>query len=106
MSALDLHSEGIENAQASAAALRYEGRADFRQGDAAEHLPFEESSFDAVMLPAHGGSAPGAAAGGRLNELHRDARAPRDCEAKRAVAIARLSAAVFAGGALPARALR
>ena len=49
VSGLDLHSEGVANAQASAAELRYEGRADFRQGDAAERLPFEESSFDAVI---------------------------------------------------------
>ncbi|MFM9849466.1 MAG: class I SAM-dependent methyltransferase [Hyphomicrobiaceae bacterium] len=46
---LDLHQEGVASAQASAKEPRYEGRADFRQGDAAEGLPFEESSFDAVI---------------------------------------------------------
>ena len=48
MFGLDLHREGIANAQVSAKELRYEGRADFGQGDAAERLPFEESSFDAI----------------------------------------------------------
>jgi SAM-dependent methyltransferase len=47
-SGLDLHSEGIASAQASAKALGYEGRADFRSGDAAARLPFEDSAFDAV----------------------------------------------------------
>ena len=46
---LDLHEEGVANAQASANDARYEGRADFRQGEAAKGLPFEESSFDAVI---------------------------------------------------------
>jgi SAM-dependent methyltransferase len=45
---LDLHSEGIASAQASAKELGYEDRADFRQGDAAARLPFPESRFDAV----------------------------------------------------------
>jgi SAM-dependent methyltransferase len=48
VSGLDLHSEGIANAEASTKALGYEGLADFRQGDAAERLPFEEASFDAI----------------------------------------------------------
>ena len=46
---LDLHDDGIANAQASAKEARYEERADFHQGDAAESLPFEEASFDAVI---------------------------------------------------------
>jgi SAM-dependent methyltransferase len=45
---LDLHAEGIASARARAKALEYEGRADFRQGDAAGRLPFEESGFDAI----------------------------------------------------------
>jgi SAM-dependent methyltransferase len=45
---LDLHGEGVAAAQASAKQLGYEGRADFCRGDAAERLPFENSSFDAV----------------------------------------------------------
>ena len=46
---LDLHEEGIANAQVSAMEARYEGRADFCQGDAAEGLPFEEARFDAII---------------------------------------------------------
>jgi ubiquinone/menaquinone biosynthesis C-methylase UbiE len=49
VSGLDLHTEGTASAQANAKELGCEGRADFRQGDAAARLPFTESSFDAVM---------------------------------------------------------
>ena len=49
ISGLDLHTEGIASAQANAKELGCEGRADFREGDAAVRLPFTESSFDAVM---------------------------------------------------------
>ena len=46
---LDLHGEGIANAQASAKELGYEGRAEFVQGDAAERLPFDDMNFDALI---------------------------------------------------------
>jgi len=49
VSGLDLHGDGITNANASAKQRHLEARADFRQGDAAERLPFEKSSFDAVI---------------------------------------------------------
>jgi SAM-dependent methyltransferase len=45
---LDLHGEGIASAQAAARQQGYEARADFRQGDAGQRLPFEDSSFDAL----------------------------------------------------------
>jgi SAM-dependent methyltransferase len=48
VSGLDLHTKGIASAQASAKELGYEGRADFRAGDAAARLPFEECGFDAI----------------------------------------------------------
>jgi ubiquinone/menaquinone biosynthesis C-methylase UbiE len=49
VSGLDLNAEGIASARASARELGYKSRADFRQGDAATRLPFEESRFDAIM---------------------------------------------------------
>jgi SAM-dependent methyltransferase len=45
---LDLHAEGVANAQASVKELGYEGRAEFREGNAAQRLLFEDGSFDAV----------------------------------------------------------
>jgi SAM-dependent methyltransferase len=46
---VDLHSEGVANATARSKELGLEGRADFIQGDANERLPFDASSFDAVI---------------------------------------------------------
>ena len=48
MSGLDLHTQGVASAQASAKELGCEDRADFRSGDAAAQLPFEKSRFDAI----------------------------------------------------------
>ena len=46
---VDLHSEGVASARASAKQLGYEERADFVESDANERLPFDASSFDAVI---------------------------------------------------------
>jgi SAM-dependent methyltransferase len=48
VSGIDLHEEGIARAKASARELELDARAEFRRGNAAERLPFEDSSFDAV----------------------------------------------------------
>jgi len=49
VSGINLHSEGIANAKANAKELALETQAEFFQGDAAQRLPFENASFDAVM---------------------------------------------------------
>jgi SAM-dependent methyltransferase len=46
---IDLHSEGIANANRLAATLHYGQRARFQIGDAAQPLPFENGAFDALM---------------------------------------------------------
>ena len=46
---VDLHEEGVARARANATDLGLESRAEFRQGNAAERLAFEDMSFDAVM---------------------------------------------------------
>jgi SAM-dependent methyltransferase len=46
---VDLHEEGVARARATATDLGLEPRAEFRQGNAAERLAFEDMSFDAVM---------------------------------------------------------
>lgn len=48
VSGVDLHNDGIASAKTNARELGLKGRADFRQGNAAERLPFEDSSFDAI----------------------------------------------------------
>ena len=48
VSGIDLHEDGIARAKASARELELQARADFRRGNAAERLPFENSSFDGV----------------------------------------------------------
>jgi SAM-dependent methyltransferase len=45
---IDLHDEGIACAKAKAAELGLARSADFRQGDAAQRLPFQDASFDAL----------------------------------------------------------
>lgn len=45
---LDLHAEGIANANRLAATQQLSGRATFQTGDAAKPLPFKDASFDAV----------------------------------------------------------
>jgi len=49
ISGVDLHEEGVAIAIANAKELGLEARADFYQGNAAERLSFEDSSFDAIM---------------------------------------------------------
>ena len=48
VSGVDLHDEAVTNAIANAKELGLEADADFQQGNAAERLPFEDSSFDAI----------------------------------------------------------
>jgi SAM-dependent methyltransferase len=45
---VDLHDEGVASARASAKEMGCEDRAAFYRGDAAEPLPFDDGSFDAV----------------------------------------------------------
>jgi SAM-dependent methyltransferase len=45
---VDLHAEGVVKARSSAKELGSGIRANFREGNAAERLPFEEASFDAL----------------------------------------------------------
>jgi SAM-dependent methyltransferase len=45
---IDLHNEAIASAKANGKDLGFETRADFRQGNAAERLCFEDFSFDAI----------------------------------------------------------
>ena len=49
VSGVDLHDEGVANARASAEEMLLGARASFYQGNAAESLAFEDSSFDAIM---------------------------------------------------------
>ena len=49
ISGVDLHDEGVAVAKSNAKELELEARADFYQGNAAERLSFEDSSFDAIM---------------------------------------------------------
>jgi len=46
---IDLHEDGVARARANATELGLGSRAEFRQGNAAEPLAFEDLSFDAVM---------------------------------------------------------
>jgi SAM-dependent methyltransferase len=46
---VDLHEEGVARARANALNLGLESRAEFRQGNAAERLAFDDVSFDAIM---------------------------------------------------------
>ena len=49
VSGIDLHAEAIASATASAAESGMDERADFHQGNATEPLPFEDSTFDALI---------------------------------------------------------
>jgi ubiquinone/menaquinone biosynthesis C-methylase UbiE len=46
---LDLHSQGIASAKASANELGCEDRVDFRVGNAAAELPFKDASFEGII---------------------------------------------------------